>query len=270
MKTLPVLLLISASTLFAANTSAKYSVEHSFLGKMANAYVNKNINNDLYTIELSIQTTDLAASLSNNLVKRFISQGTIKDGQFVPDVLTVSRHNDVEERYVVYQFDHQLKQLQIDTSSKKILTNRVLDAMSLSFSETKQIEYAHDSHQSATYVRNDIISLFFNAKSYISTLDNSDGTVILAAGIDDDDEDDIDGILGFGISNRDMQDMIHSSIKNDLITVTLSEKIFESKDKSLIIDINPDTLPQNVQLNDVAFGDINIKRLFDNVGQLSR
>jgi len=89
MKTLPMLLLLGVSSLFAADTSATYNVEHSFLGKMANAYVNKNVEDDRYTIELAIVTTGLAAELSDNLKKRFISQGIVKDGQFVPDVMTV-------------------------------------------------------------------------------------------------------------------------------------------------------------------------------------
>jgi len=140
--------------------------------------------------------------------------------------------------------------------------------MSLTFSETRQVKYTHDSHKCDTYVKDDIISLFFNAKSYLKLVKNPHESMIMAAGIDDDDDDEIDGILGFGISQKDMQNIIKSTISNDLITVSLSEKIFQEKGKQLIIDIAQDTLPQNVKLDNVAFGDININRVYENIGRL--
>jgi hypothetical protein len=41
--------------------------------------------------------------------------------------------------------------------------------------------------------------------------------------------------------------------------------VFHEDDKWLYIDLNEDTLPQHVTLNDIAFGDVTVTRILDNV-----
>ncbi len=263
MKAVSMILLLSTVALFGAKSSAVYSVEHTFFGKIAQAYVVKDVQDDHYIIELSILTTGLVASLSNNLEKYFISQGSIIEGRYIPDVLTVMKYKDDEEKFITYRFDHQRKQLTIDKSEKLLITENIFDPVSFGFHETKHTEYFHKSHQCNNYVQDDIISLFFNAKNYTKDLKNMQQATFMAAGIDDDEEDEADGVLEFGISQEYIRDIINTSLQNSMISVDLSN--FKDTDRHLVIDINPDSLPQSVKLDDVAFGDVLIERIFDNV-----
>ena len=263
MKAVSMILLLGTAALFGAKSSAVYSVEHTFFGKIAQAYVVKNIQDDRYVIELSIVTTGLVASLSSNLKKSFISQGSVKDGLYIPDVLTVIKRNDNEEKFVTYRFDHYEKLLTIDKSEELLITENIFDPVSFSFHETKHQEYSHETHRCDSYVQNDVISLFFNAKNYTKNLKNMERTTYMAAGIDDDEEDDTDGVLAFGISQKDIRDIISRSLQNGMISVDLSN--FKDTDRHLVIDINSDSLPQSVVLDDVAFGDVLIKRVYENV-----
>jgi hypothetical protein len=255
--------MLSTVALFGAGSSAAYNVEHTFFGKIAEAHVVKDVQDDYYVIELSILTTGLVASLSDNLEKRFISQGSIVNGLYVPDVLTVLKRKDDEERFVTYRFDHQKKVLSIDMSEKSLITDNTFDPVSFSFHETKRLEYSHESHLCKSYVQNDVISLFFNAKNYVKDQKSMEQATFMAAGIDDDEEDEVDGILEFGISQEDIRDIISTSLQNSMISVNLSN--FKETDRHLVIDINPDSLPQSVTLDDVAFGDVVIERVYENV-----
>ena len=264
MKNLTILLFLSIE-LFAKTSIATYDVEHTLLGKIATADVIKKLDGENYTAELIITTTGLAATFSDNLQKHFISQGTLKKGVFYPDVLAVTEKRDEQERYIIYRFDHKNKILHVDKCSNTLMTERTFDPSSFSFDEYKYEEFTYDSHRSKSYVKDDVISLFFNAKNYIQNRDDFKEISFMAAGIYDEEDDDIDGILAFGISQKDIRDIIQTSISNSMLLVALSNRVFHEDDKWLYIDLNDDTLPQYVKLNDIAFGDVSVTRILDNV-----
>lgn len=262
MKTILLILLLNTASLFGAKSFAAYDVEHTLLGKIAEAYVTKDIHDNLYTIELTIVTTGMAASFSDHLKKHFISQGSIENGVFIPDVLTVMQKKDTGEKFTTYRFEHQQKALVIDKSEILVIIDRTFNPHSFTFDESRRLKHTHESHPTGNYVHDDVITLFFNAKSYIKAVKKREEITFTAAGIDDEE----DGISAFGISQKDIRDLTNTSLHRcDLLLVTLSDKIFKDTDKFLLIDINSDTLPHSVKLDDVAFGDVLIERVYENV-----
>ncbi len=255
-------------TLFSQETVATYDVEHTFLGKLAQADIVKAVDSDTYIAELLITTTGLAATLSKHLKKRFISQGSFKEGIFYPDVLAVIQERDDEEKYIIYRFDHKEKILHVDKCALVQKVNTRFDPFSFEFIEEPYSEFTSSSHNSHSYVKDDVISLFLNAKTYMKNAQDLEQISFMAAGIYDEDEDALDGVLAFGISQKDIHDMIQTSISNTMLSVALSDKVFHDSDKYLYIDLHEDLLPQRVKLNDIAFGDVMIERVFDNVASV--
>jgi hypothetical protein len=259
------LALLCAVSINASTSVATYDVEHTLLGKIARADVIKELDGENYTAELIITTTGLAATFSDNLQKSFISQGVYKNGVFYPDVLAVIETRDRQERYIIYRFDHKNRVLHVDKCSSSDITQSTFNPISFSFDTYDYNEFTYDSHRSKSYVKDDVISLFFNAKNYIQKEEDFKEVSFMAAGIYDEEDDDIDGVLAFGISKKDIRDIIHTSISNSMLAVALSNKVFHEDDKWLYIDLNEDTLPQHVTLNDIAFGDVTVTRILDNV-----
>jgi len=255
-------------TLFSQETVATYDVEHTFLGKIAQADIVKEYDDVTYTAELLITTTGIASTLSNHLEKRFISQGSLKEGLFYPDVLAVIQKRDDEEKYIIYRFNHDKEILHVDKYAliQKVKTH--FNPMNFEFDEEHYSEFTFSSHHSHSYVKDDVISLFFNAKTYMQNNQDVEQMSFMAAGIYDEEEDALDGILAFGISQKDIHDMIQTSISNSMLSVALSDKVFHDSDKYLYIDLHEDSLPQRVKLNDIAFGDVMIERIFDNVASV--
>ncbi len=259
------ILLINFMILSAGESFANYKVKHTILGNIAHVDVSKTVEGSRYIATLSITTVGLASSVSEHLKKYFISQGSVKEGRFYPDVLTVMKDTDSEKQFITYRFDHKNKILHVDKCLESLIVERHFNPISFSFDETEYLEFTHESHQAKNYVRDDVISLFFNAKAYMQNVKSLESSNFMAAGIYDKDEDAIDGILAFGISEKDIRDIIDTSIADSMLSVALSEKVFHDSDKWLYIDVHSDSLPQRVKLNDIAFGDILIDRVFKNV-----
>ncbi len=257
------LLLLSTLTLFANQSIANYDVTHTLLGDIAQAHVIKEINGDSYIAELVIETTGVAALFSNNLVKQFISQGSFSNGSYYPDVLTVIQRKDKQQKFLTYRFDHKNKILHVDKCSSEKLVKSTFNMNSLEFDDFEYIEFKHNSHRTKSYVSDDVISLFLNVKKYINKDTPAKQVSLMVAGIYDYDEEEenIDGLLPFIISQKDMHNIIETSISKSTLCVALSEKVFHDDDKWLYIDINKDSLPQSVTLNDIAFGNVYIERI---------
>jgi len=256
-------LLLGSGILFGAQNVATYNVEHSIWGKIANVQVFKEIIGDSYTAELVINTTGMAAVFSSHLEKRFISQGRFTDGKFYPDVLMVMQHKDDHEKFLTYRFDHENKILHVDKCSSQTLVKSSFNMRKMEFDEYEYNEFTYDTHRARSYVSDDVISLYFNAKNYMDEHQDEKRVSLMAAGIYDYDaqEENIDGVLAFGISQEDIRDILQTSISNDMLSVSLSEQVFHADDKWLYIDLNEDSLPQRVKLNNIALGDVMIERI---------
>jgi hypothetical protein len=259
-------LLLGSTLLWGSQNVATYTVEHSIWGEIANVEVFKEIAGDSYTAELVINTTGMAAVFSSHLQKRFISQGSFHDGRFYPDVLMVMQHKDDHEKFLVYRFDHHNKILHVDKCATQTLIKSSFNIRKMEFDEYEYSEFTYDTHRAESYVRDDVISLYFNAKNYMSDHHDEKQISLMAAGIYDYDaqEENIDGVLAFGISQEDIGDILKTSIANDMLSVSLSEKVFHADDKWLYIDLNEDSLPQRVKLNNIALGDVMIERIIKN------
>jgi len=232
-----VLLTISA---FATDISAKYRVSFGIFGQIGIAKTNLHVDNNRYKITVHAKTTGMANLLSGEREEWYVSSGKVDEkGLFVPDfyqktVQRYSSHNGdtiLKKDIRKYIFSHQTKELHVE-KTKIEGKNRTI--------EKKDGDY---------YAPNDLLSLFFNFKKMLPSLEVKTASTFYAVGANKTDgkisvlplkrEDDLDWKDGH------------------LMRVIVNDKIFASKKGELLINLRDDGLCQQAILKDVIFfGDI--------------
>ncbi|MDY0327216.1 MAG: DUF3108 domain-containing protein [Arcobacteraceae bacterium] len=180
-------------------------------------------DNKTYVATIEAKTVGFANFLSNNRFEVYESKGEIVDGFFVPDRFRKFSATNSKSRESIYLFNH---------SKKSILLIKNRKSKNEKSSNSEEIlEY---------YSNNDILSLFFNLKDILPTLNLNEEVEFI--GVGNDKNKGITNILKLG-DNR--------------FKVYLNQPIFSSSRGELLIEQDFDGLCKTAILKDVLlFGDI--------------
>lgn len=232
MKTFVLLLILLTSLLQAEIQKATYDVSFGVFQKfgIANAYFETK-ENQTYLIRIEAKATGLAELLSNKRVEVYESSGVIQNGKLIPLKFVTIRQTKSKKAIKIYTFDHEAKNTWVEVTKNKV---------------------HHPKTQNPFYTPEDILSLFFNIKSYTKEQKNRSFHAISG----NNDNGKIDVIFPKGEALAELKKMLGSS-SGDFLKVILNDQIFASTNGELAINLNKDGLCDKAILEDVLFfGDI--------------
>ena len=234
-----ILLFILATSLFATDISAKYKVSFGIFGQIGIAKTNLHVENNEYKITIHAKTTGMANLLSGEREEWYVSAGKVNDGILIPDFYqkTVHRYSSYKGEVVLkkdikkYIFSHDTKQLHVEQTKYK----------------GKQV--THEKKDGDYYTTNDLLSLFFNFKKMLPSLEVKTPSIFYAVGANK-----TDGRID--VKPLHVKDEFDWK-SGHLMKVIVNDDIFASDKGELLINLRDDGLCQQAILKDVLFfGDI--------------
>jgi hypothetical protein len=234
-----ILLFILATSLFATDISAKYKVSFGIFGQIGIAKTNLHVENNEYKITIHAKTTGMANLLSGEREEWYVSAGKVNDGILIPDFYqkTVQRYSSSDGETVLkkdirkYIFSHDTKQLHVEQTKYK----------------GKQV--THEKKDGDYYTTNDLLSLFFNFKKMLPSLEVKTPSIFYAVGANK-----TDGRID--VKPLHVKDEFDWK-SGHLMKVIVNDDIFASDKGELLINLRDDGLCQQAILKDVLFfGDI--------------
>jgi hypothetical protein len=236
-----VLIFFLATSIFATDISAKYRVSFGIFGELGIAYTSLHVDKkSRYKIVVHAVTTGFANFLSGEREEWHISEGKVdKEGILIPNYYKkiVQRYSSFNSKIVLkkdirkYIFNHSKKELKIQ---KTIFRG-----------EKKEYSQKDGDY----YAPNDLLSLFFNFKKMLPSLEVKTASKFYAVGANK-----TDGRIDvMPLKNLDSLDWK----KGHLMKVIINQKIFSSKNGELLLNLGDDGLCKQAVLKDVLlFGDI--------------
>ncbi len=253
--------LVTTATLLLASSheSAYYDIGFSVVGTIAKASVDRQISDNTYLITLKAEATGIAAKLTKHKKESYISQGSIKNGELIPDVLVIFRKNDIQEKYTIFRFNHEKKTIMVDSAETKEQRETSLDVATLHIITTTKDVFTASTHENDYYASNDIVSLFFNGKHYTTEMKGGDQKMFHAVGIKTD-----DGELMINLPTS--KEYIANAKEPTVFSISVSKDIFDDANGQLIVKMDPDNFPQSAIMNNVAmYGDVTSTRVYNTV-----
>ena len=234
-----ILIFLITTSIFASDISAKYKVTFGIFGEIGIANTNLHVEAKTYKITVHAKTTGIANMLSGEREEWYESVGIIKDEILIPDYYKkiVQRYSSSDGKTILkkdikkYIFSHDTKELHVEKTKFK--------GDSRTF-EKKKGDY---------YAPNDLLSLFFNFKKILPSLDVKSDSTFYAVGANKTD-------------GRIDEKPLHVKDELDwksghLMRVVVNDKIFASEKGELLINLRDDGLCKQAVLKDVIFfGDI--------------
>jgi len=243
------LLLILISSLFifgildAETIEVDYKVEFGIVGEIGIAHAKLTRDDKSYVIDIRLQSTGIAKTLSGNRRERHISKGHIENGIMVSDLYQIIKSSGSKMSDRVYTIDHNKKKVtRVDEKYKngKIYKKR-----------TKVMDY---------YSKDDLLTLYFNLNSYIKDKNISKDYSFYAVGAEIQ-----KGVVDIHIPNSSELPEFKEMLGSDggwYARAIVNQKIFSSSKGELLLNIGDDGITKKAVLKDlIFFGDIRAFRI---------
>jgi len=235
-----ILLFFFVTSVFATDITAKYKVSFGIFGEIGIAKTTLHIEKQKYEITVHAKTTGLANFLSGEREEWYESSGKVDAKEILIPAFyqkTVQRYSSSDGKTVLkkdikkYIFSHEKKELYIEHTKIK---------GKIKTFEKKDGDY---------YAPNDLLSLFFNFKKMLPSLEVTSDSKFYAVGANK-----TDGRID--VKPLYVKDEFDWKTGH-LMKVIVNDKIFASKKGELLINLRDDGLCQQAILQDVIFfGDI--------------
>jgi len=243
------ILLILLSLLFILSTSkaetieVKYKVEFGIFGEIGIAKAKLTKDKDSYIIDINLESTGLAKTLSKGRKERHISKGHIENGIMVSDLYQIIKHYGSHMTDIVYEIDHDKKE--VVKKSKKWKGEKL---------------YKDKTEIMKNYAKDDLLTLYFNLSSYIKDRTKSKDYRFEAVGAEKQ-----DGFVDVHIPNAkeliEYKEMLGKD-SNWYARAIIHQKIFSSDRGELLLGVDKDGITKKAVLKDlILFGDVRAFRL---------
>ncbi len=247
--------------IYASNATVQYDVDLSVVGTIGKASMSKVQEDGNYVITLHARAIGIAAEMTKDRSETYISQGSVDENEFIPDVLVVKRETNDKVKYTVFRFDHTNKVVQKESTQIKRVRSKSIDIKTLSIVETEKEEFSFSSKTNEYYARNDIVSLFFNSRHYIASMSAGERKKLRAVGIKSDEGEVMVSLPTREIKTDDIDKTLVSS--NDLFGVAIDKDYFENGKGELLVSLDTDGFPSRAIINNIAlYGDVVGKRIY--------
>ncbi|NEW60166.1 hypothetical protein GSY74_02620 [Sulfurovum sp. bin170] len=242
-------LMIMVSLLFIFNISnaetieVKYKVEFGIFGEIGIAEAKLTKDDSFYVIDIDLEATGIAKTLSRGQKERHISKGHIADGVMVSDLYQIIKHYGSKMTDRVYKIDHDKKEVIRVTQKWK-----------------RGEMYKDETKVMKEYAKDDLLTLYFNLNSYVKDRTTSKDYRFEAVGAEKQ-----DGFVDVHIPNSDELPEFKKMLGEDAdwyARAVIHQEIFSSDKGELLLSIGKDGIAQKAVLKDlIFFGDIRAFRL---------
>ncbi len=241
------------------NADATYEISYGIFGVMgkANATIKTDKNNN-YTIRVKAYATGFSKILSGNLVETYLSKGKFVNNRFQPYYFQkVTKQNDKIKTYQ-YKFDYNKKIINL-TYTKKYKDYTQDDIERLLNPSNSSDDYVWRTKTTKSVVKywanEDILSLFFNIKHYISNINQTGIKQIKAVGAGSKRHGQVDIIVPDKKQQQEIANLLGQT--QNILIVKIYKDIFSSKNGELYLSLRPDGICNKSLLKDVLFfGDV--------------
>lgn len=244
-------LLLIYSLLPAKNINAQYKISYGIFSNLGLADASFEINKDTYYIKIHAYTTGFAKFISNSKEETFQSYGKLINHKLIPEkfIKTIKSNNLYKIKTYTFDYKKQIikEHIFIDKIVQEYDEEFKLHDKRIIKTQNKNLNY---------FVKNDILSIFFNLKSLISNFDTSKEHKLLALGGNKKRKGEIIIEIPKGKNKVLLNESLNINSKIKFIAY-INQKIFSSKEGKLYISLNKDFICNKAVLSDVLFfGDI--------------
>lgn len=237
--------LLCLSTMVKAEVvEATYKVEFGIIGEIGIAKAKLIRDHSNYQIEVELEATGIARTLSGNRKEHHISKGHIENGMMVSDIYQVIKSHGSKTTNIVYRVDHQNKEV---TKEHKRWKNRKVEKDNV----TKMDFYAKD----------DLLTLYFNLDKKIIDKTKSREYTFKAVGAEKQNGS-VDLIIPEKDELEEFKELLGETKDNWYARAIIHQDIFSSDKGELLLSIDQNGVTQKAVLKDlIFFGDIRAKKI---------
>ena len=236
------LLVVMLNVTYAKTTNVDYLVEFGIFGEIGVANAVLTQNDTTYEIDINLEATGVAKTLSGGREERHVSTGHMENGVMVSDMYQVIKTSGSKTTNKVYRIDHINK-----TVSKE-------------YQRWKHGVKVKDVNTSEVYSKDDLLTLYFNLSSYIQDKTKSQDLVFTAVGAEKQ-----NGSVTIHIPDSVELKEYKDTLGADgawYAQAIINQDIFSSDKGELLLSIGDDGITQKAVLKDlIFFGDIRAMRL---------
>ncbi|MCH9740207.1 MAG: hypothetical protein K0U38_05145 [Epsilonproteobacteria bacterium] len=244
MKKLMLISMLFTIFLEAKTTEVNYKVEFGIIGEIGIANAKLIQNENSYEIDIKLNATGIAKTLSGGREERHISKGHMKDGVMVSDLYQVMKSHGSKVSNKIYTIDHK---------------NRVVTKIEKRWKNGK-VTKDKNSTIADIYAEDDLLTLYFNLNSYIKDKTLSKDYRFHAVGAEKQ-----DGYVDVHIPTSNELVEFKETLGSDgawYAGAIINQDIFSSEKGELLLSVGKDGITEKAVLKDlVFFGDIRAKRL---------
>ena len=236
------LLVVTLNITHAKTINVDYLVEFGIFGEIGVANAVLTQNDTSYEIDIKLEATGIAKTLSGGREERHVSTGHMENGVMVSDMYQVIKSSGSKTTNKLYRIDHVTK-----TVTKE-------------YQRWKNGVKVKDVNTSEVYSKDDLLTLYFNLNSYITNKTQSQNLVFTAVGAEKQNS---------SVTIHIPDSMELKEYKDTLGTdgtwyaqAIINQDIFSSDKGELLLSIGDDGITKKAVLKDlIFFGDIRAMRL---------
>ncbi len=255
------LIILSVYSLWGQTISAGYDVTFSIFGKIGEADVYFWQQDGRYAIRVDAGLTGEAASLGSHRREIHESFGIIKEGALYPELYKITRSSDHYYNQTFFVMYPDEKRVEEHRLKEKYLKESHFDIKAFKIVETPKTIKRYSMKELDYYAPYDLLSLFFNVRTLLGSMNEGDSRVIHAVGGSNKKGE----VLVTNPAGAKRQELARLMPQNDnrLITVVINQDIFKSDKGELYINLDETLLIREAMLKDVLlFGDIHGYRIW--------
>jgi len=239
-----VYLLALLFTLHAETLYVEYKVEFGLFGEIGVAKATLDRGENHYEIDIQLDSTGLAKTLSGDRKERHISKGHIENGRMVSDLYQIMKSHGVYSSNRIYRIDHEHHKVTQQTQKWK--RGKLYKDKTIEMDEI--------------YAKDDLLTLYFNLDSYIQDKNRSQDYRLHAVGAEKQ-----KGYVDVHIPTKqelvEYQELLGDN-QDWYAKAIIYQDIFSSDKGELLLGIGADGITNKAVLKDLLFfGDIRAKRL---------
>jgi hypothetical protein len=229
--------------LIAETITVDYKVEFGIMGEIGVAHAKLTRDDKDYVIDIELESTGIAKTLSGNRKERHISKGHIENGIMVSDLYQIIKSHSNKLSNRVYTIDHKNKK--VTRKDKKYKNGKLYKE------RTKELDY---------YSKDDLLTLYFNLDKYIKDKSVSKNYIFSAVGAEIQ-----KGYVEIHIPSGKELSKYKKLLGSDgawYARAIINQKIFSSDRGELFLSIDEDGITKKAILKDlIFFGDVRAIRL---------
>jgi hypothetical protein len=235
-------LLLFATFLEAQTITADYKVEFGIVGEIgiANAVLTKDENT--YEIDVELEATGIAATLSGNRRERHVSKGHMENGMLVSDYYQITKWYGSKMSTKLYSIDHKNKT--VKRAFKRWKNGKLVKDV------TDTLDF---------YAKDDLLTLYFNLDKKITDKKTPQNYVFKAVGAEKQDGE-VEVVIPAQLD--EYKELLGESDDSWYARAIIHQNIFSSDKGELLLRVGNDGITQKAVLKDLLFfGDIRAERL---------